>query len=98
MLLSHSSDNGEIFVKNETSDENEAYDITLKTENIMITKVMYGYERGDEVIRDKLRETGKNKDRQMQEIREKNALLPGGDLPGFIPLRYVLNSCVYVSF
>lgn len=56
-------------------------------ENFMITKVMYGYERGDEVIRDKLRETGKNKDRQMQEIREKNALLPGGDLPGFIPLR-----------
>jgi hypothetical protein len=57
----------------------------------MMTKVMYGYERGDEVIRDKLRETGKNRDRQMQEIREKNALLPGGDLPGFIPLRYICS-------
>jgi hypothetical protein len=55
---------------------------------LMETKVMHGYRRGEEVIRDRLKETGKNKDRQMQEIREKNALLPGGDLPGFIPLRY----------
>jgi hypothetical protein len=55
---------------------------------LMETKVMYGYRRGEEVIRDRLKETGKNKDRQMQEIREKNSLLPGGDLPGFIPLRY----------
>ena len=53
----------------------------------MKSKVMYGYTKGEEVYRDKQRETGKNKDRQMQEIREKNALLPGGDLPGFIPLR-----------
>ena len=74
-------------MKNESSSENEACNATLKTDNSMMTKVMYGYERGDEVIRDKLRETGKNRDRQMQEIREKNALLPGGDLPGFIPLR-----------
>jgi hypothetical protein len=64
----------------------------------MMTKVMYGYQRGDEVMRDKLRETGKNRDRQMQEIREKNALLPGGDLPGFIPLRYTYSIvCVCVS-
>ena len=55
---------------------------------LMQTKVMHGYKRGEEVSRDRLKETGKTKDRQMQEIREKNALLPGGDLPGFIPLRY----------
>ena len=56
--------------------------------SLMLTKVMSGYSRGDEVSRDRLKETGKTKDRQMQEIRERNALLPGGDLPGFIPLRY----------
>ena len=50
-------------------------------------KIMDGYIKGEEVVRDRFKELVKNKDRQMQEIRDRNALLPGSDLPGFIPLR-----------
>lgn len=50
-------------------------------------KVMDGYVKGEEVVRDRFKELVRNKDRQMQEIRDRNALLPGSDLPGFIPLR-----------
>ena len=52
-------------------------------------KIMDGYIKGEEVVRDRFKELVKNKDRQMQEIRDRNALLPGSDLPGFIPLRWV---------
>ena len=50
-------------------------------------KIMDGYIKGEEVVRDRFKEPVRNKDKQMQEIRDRNALLPGSDLPGFIPLR-----------
>ena len=50
-------------------------------------KIMDGYMKGEDVVRDRFKEPVRNKDKQMQEIRDRNALLPGSDLPGFIPLR-----------
>ena len=83
------SSDKEVTIQMKTEDDkNNTHIKDEDDENVhMKAKVMYGYTKGEEVYRDKQRETGKNKDRQMQEIREKNALLPGGDLPGFIPLR-----------
>jgi hypothetical protein len=46
------------------------------------TPVTDGYSRGEEVTRDK----GTNAARK-QEIKDKNATLPGSDLAGFLPLR-----------
>jgi len=47
--------------------------------------VTFGHECGEEIIRDKGKDTSKGKERQ--ELRERQALLPGADLPGFMPLR-----------
>ena len=67
-------------MKNEDVKENDGH---------YIMKVMEGHVRGEEVVRDRFKEVVRNKDRQMQEIRDRNSLLPGSDLPGFIPLRLV---------
>ena len=76
--------------KNENDEENNG-------NKLYLTAVMDGYTRGESVVRDRFKETVKNKDRQMQEIRDKNALLPGSDLPGFIPLRYVCATSAHVK-
>ena len=56
--------------------------ITPADINIAVTDT---HVRDELVIRDKGKETGKIKDKQ--ELRERQALLPGADLPGFMPLR-----------
>ena len=43
------------------------------------------FPKGEEAGRDKVKEGSRGKDRQ--EIQQRNAALPGGDLPGYLPLR-----------
>lgn len=45
------------------------------------------YQKGEEVVRDRAKDVGKAND-----IRDRIALLPGGDLVGFMPLREVRST------
>jgi hypothetical protein len=58
-------------------------------ENLMRCVVTSSYELGEAVRRDVGRDgsAAKSKEKDRQDAREKLALLPGSDLPGFIPLR-----------
>lgn len=66
--------------------ETSAYLSNLRSENLHVSDTTPGYMRGDFVVRDLGKENApKLKDRN--EILQKIALLPGSDLPGFMPLR-----------
>ena len=64
---------------------NNAFSQFPNIQDIDSIPVTDGHIRGEEVVRDKGKEIGRSKDKQ--ELREKQAQLPGADLPGFMPLR-----------
>ena len=57
----------------------------IAAEDLYRIPVNPGYQRGEEVKRDEGKEPGKPKDRN--EINNKIMLLPGSEIPGFMPLR-----------
>lgn len=74
------------------SGDNEEIDIQAAIAEVYETRVIDGYTRGEEVLREKTKDlrgaagTKETKSKE-NEIKERNAALPGGDLPGFMPLR-----------
>lgn len=57
----------------------------IAADDLFRVAVNPGYQRGEEVKRDEGKEPGKPKDRN--EINNKILLLPGSEIPGFMPLR-----------
>lgn len=57
----------------------------IPADDLFRIPVNAGYQRGEEVKRDEGKESGKPKDRN--EINNKIMLLPGSEIPGYMPLR-----------